>query len=474
MKIRKEFVCDMTKGNEIKLILQFALPMLVGNIFQQLYNMVDSIIVGKYVGKNALAAVGATGSLNFLFISLCIGLASGVGIIIAQYFGAKENDKVKKSIANATYIMVVSGLIMSIVSFVFARSVLRLLGTPDSVIDDSVSYMRIISLGIVVVAIYNAISTVLRALGDSVTPLMFLVVSCIANIVLDLVFVLCFDMGVKGVGIATVMAQVLSAICCLIYALRKNPFFKLKKQHFEVDTKIIKLCIRIGIPVAAQSGFIAISCVALQGVVNGFGETVMSAYTATSRVEQLIHQPFNSLGAALSTFTGQNIGAGELKRVKKGYYKCTLIVGIFSACMFIIMWLFGVSIMKIFITDSDVIGYGVDSLKITSTFYFALGMIYIIRGLLNGASDSFYSMLAGFVEVIGRITFPFILINGLGLHERGIWFTTPLTWIITALFSFARYKQGKWKEKGITRKKVRIPVELDNNKDDADNLVKEY
>ena len=445
------YTCDMTKGNELKLLLKFAVPMLIGNIFQQLYNMADSIIVGNAEGKNAFAAIGATGSINFLFFSICSGLSVGIGILISQYFGAKNEQNVKKSIANSVYIIAVSGIIMSIISVVFARPILMLLDTPEVILDDAVIYMQIVCGGLVAVAAYNAIASILRALGDSKTPLVFLVVACIINIILDLVFVLGLQMGVAGAAIATIIAQATSAIGCIIYAVRKFPYFNLQKEHRKVDKKIIKQCVRIGVPLAMQSSLIAFSLIFLQKVINGFGEDVVAAFSASNRIEQLVQQPYASLSAAIATFTGQNIGAGQIERVKKGFHKSILVIAIFSLVMLILAYLFGTKIIWLFVKEEKVIELGAKALRITSLFYFPLGMIYISRSLLNGAGDTTASMINGVAEVVGRVLFPTVLISIPFIGVWGIWLTTGLTWLITGLAGFLRYKQGKWKSRSLVR-----------------------
>lgn len=445
------YTCDMTKGSEVKLLLKFTLPMLIGNIFQQFYNMADSIIVGNAEGKNSFAAIGATGSINFLFFSLCSGLSVGIGILISQYFGAQNEDKVKKAIANSIYIIAVSGIIMSVLSVILARPVLILLDTPKVILDEAVIYMQIVCGGLITVAAYNAIASILRALGDSKTPLVFLVVACIINIVLDLVFVLGLNLGVAGAAIATVIAQATSAIGCILYAVRKFPYFKLEREHRKVDKIIIEQCVRIGFPVAAQSTLISISCIFLQRVVNGFGEDVVAAFTASNRIEQLVQQPYNSLGAAVATFTGQNIGAGHVDRVKKGYHKSILMVAIFSFVMLLLARFLGAQFVWLFVKEEKVIELGAKALQITSLFYFPLGMIYITRSLLNGAGDAFASMVNGIAEVIGRVLFPTVLISIPFIGVWGIWYTTGLTWFITGLAGFLRYKQGKWKYRSLVR-----------------------
>lgn len=449
--MNERYVCDMTKGNEVGLLLRFALPMLVGNIFQQLYNMVDSIIVGKFVGSNALGAVGAVGNLNFLFFSLCLGLASGIGILISQFFGAGKDDYVKKIIANSVYIITISGAVMSIISFVFARPILHLMNTPAENMKDAVIYMQIVCGATVIVAIYNGISSILRALGDSKTPLIFLIVSSFINVGLDLLFVLVFHWGVAGAAWATVIAQFISAIGSILFALSRNPYLRLEKRHFTVDNDIIKKSFQIGLPVAGQNAMIAFSCVALQSVVNNYGATVMAAYTATSRVEQLVQQPFGSLGTAVSTFAGQNVGAGKYDRVSTSCKKSTLIVLVFSLMMIAVMFLFGDPIVRLFVNEPDVIEIGARGLRITSFMYFALGMIYITRGMLNGVGDAAYAMINGLTEVVGRIGFAYLLMAIPAVGMWGVWYTNGLTWILAGAAGVIRFFQGKWKTKSVVK-----------------------
>ncbi len=442
---------NLTKGNELTVLIKLALPMLIGNIFQQFYNMVDSIVVGKYVSANALASVGATGSLCFLFFSLCYGMAGGVSILVAQYFGAKDEDSVRATIANAIYLILGIGFLMSVIGVVFSRQCLLILKTPKEILDDAVVYMVIVSFGIVFVALYNVISAILRSLGDSVSSLVFLIISSIINVGLDLLFVIEFNMGVMGVAVATVIAQLFSTVGIFIYAMIKNPYFQINSEQRKLNVEIIKKCIKIGIPVGGQSALIALSCVILQGVVNHFGATVVATFTATSRIEQLVQQPFNSLGTAFAAFTGQNIGAGKIDRVKKGYRKSVLLVAGISCFSLLFMWIFGRVIMNVFVNDKAVIEMGINALQITSCFYFPLGLIYITRNLLNGAGDTIFSMINGITEVIGRVGFAtlFLLIPIVGIW--GVWYTTALTWLITGTLAFVRYKQGKWRTKSLVK-----------------------
>ena len=443
------YIKDMTEGNEVSLLVRFSLPMLIGNVFQQFYNLVDSIIVGKFVGADALAAVGATASLNFMFFSVCLGLSIGVGIIISQYFGARQDEEVKKAIANTTYVITAASLIMSVLAYVFARSILQVLRTPAEILDSAAAFLRVVSGGMMAVAAYNAVSAILRALGDSKTPLIFLVVASVINVILDLIFVLKFGLGAVGAAYATVISQAVAALGCVTFSALKNPYFKLRKRHWKVSWPIITKCIQVGFPVAVQHMMISLSLVALQSVVNGFGKEAVAAFTATSRVEQLIQQPFNSLGAAMSTFAGQNMGANRLERVKIGYRKSILIVAAFSLMAMLAAQFGGRAMMQVFVENEDVITLGAKAIKITSCMYFFLGMIYITRGLLNGAGDAFYAMINGIIEVVGRVGFSCALAMIPALGVWSIWITTGMTWTITAAASVIRYKQGRWKNKSL-------------------------
>lgn len=444
-------VSSMTEGSPVKLILSFTLPMLIGNLFQQFYNMVDSIVVGRFVGANALAAVGATGSINFLFFSMSFGIASGVGVVVSQAFGADKPDLVERAIANGLYLLAIVSAIVSILGVVFARPIMIMLNTPEVILDDAVVYMQVSCAGILAIAAYNGIAAILRSLGDSKTPLYIMFVSCIINIVLDLVFVLQFNWAVFGVGVATVIAQLVSAIIGFVYAYYRISFFRIKKDNRRLRMDIAGKCFQLGLPIALQNSMIAISCVFLQRVVNGFGENVVAANTALGRIEQLVQQPFGSLGAALTTYTGQNMGAGKVDRVRKGYKVGLWSVIIFSLIMLIPGQFFGEAIVGIFVQDEEVIAIGAKGLAITSWFYFFLGMIYVARSVLNGAGDAVYAMINGLMEVAGRVGFavPLTKITFIGMW--GVFLTTGLTWALTGLVSMHRYKKGLW-AKNITVK----------------------
>lgn len=452
MRRKKQYVCDMTKGNETGLLLRFAVPMLIGNLFQQLYNVADSIIVGRYVSSpGALGAVGAVGNINFIFFSLCMGLGAGIGIMVSQYFGAGKAHELKQTIAHAVYIILTVGVLMSIAGVFLAKPILHLMNTPEVNFDSALTYMRIVCGATVVVAVYNGVSAILRALGDTRTPLIFLVVACLINVLLDLMFILEFDMGVAGAAWATIISQFIAAVGSILFAVWKNPYFRLQKQYFKWDASIVKDCFRIGLPVAGQNALIALSCTILQSVVNGYGDTIMDAYTVTSRVEQLVQQPFNSLGVAISTFAGQNAGAGAYDRVKRGCKKATVMVLIFSAFMIAVMGIFGDAIVGMFIKEANIIEIGAKGLRITSMMYVGLGMIYVLRGALNGLGDASYAMINGMCEVFGRVVFAYLLMLIPGMGYWGVWYTNGFTWILAGMAGIIRFAQGKWRSKSIVR-----------------------
>lgn len=441
----KSKTLNMTQGNPTKLLIIFAVPMLIGNIFQQMYNLVDSVIVGKFVGADALAAIGATNSVSFLFFSLCNGIGSGGGIVTAQQFGTGHEENTKKSIINAGYIMLIGSLVMGVVAFVASQAVLHFMETPEEIMQDAVLYMQMQCVGLPLIAVYNHSSSMLRALGDSRTPLYFLIFASILNVGLDLWFVCGFEMGVFGAALATIIAQFVAGIGCLIYAVKFNSYFHFEKRHFKPEKSLIWGAVRMGVPLSLQFSLVAISCMGLQRVVNSFGAVVIAAFTAVSRVEQLLHQPYGTLSAALSTYSGQNLGANRIDRIKLGFQKSMIMMAIFSFVMLPVMQFGGEAIISLFVNDAEVIYFGALAMKITSWFYFFLGTINIIRGVLNGIGDAAFALINGVVEVVVRVTLPIALTGTAVLGVLGIWWAAGLTWMISAFFCWLRYVS--WKRK---------------------------
>ncbi|RKM55145.1 MATE family efflux transporter [Butyrivibrio sp. X503] len=445
--MNKRYVTDMTEGNELLLLIKFTIPMLLGNLFQQFYNMADTVIVGHYGGKYGMPAIGAVGSVNFLFFSLCMGMGAGVGIMISQHFGAGKDDYVKKIVGNSIYITLVAGLLMSIISVTLAKPILNIMKIPDECMADALTYMRVVCGATILVAGYNMISSILRALGDSRTPLIFLVVACLINIVLDIITVKWLGMGVLGAALATVISQTIAMIGSIVVGIRINPYLQIEKRHREVDMNIIDNAIRLGVPLALQNALIAFSCVALQTVVNSFKSDVMTAYTATGRIEQLVQQPFGSLGTAISTFTGQNTGARKLDRVKSGCIKSVMLIAAFSVLMVVVMFSQGENIIRFFTPNENAVKIGAQGLKITSMFYFFLGLIYVFRGTLNGVGDAAFALINGILEVVGRLGFAALLVSISGIGMWGCWYTNGLTWAITGIGCVLRYMKGGWRKR---------------------------
>lgn len=439
---------DMTTGSPLGHIVRFALPLLVGNIFQQLYNMVDSLVVGNFVGANALAAVGNCGSVNSLFFALANGLAIGIGILTAQSFGAHNEKRIKAVIANAIYVLCAVSIVTSVLGIAFSSQIMWLLSTPESLMADSVVYMRVTCAGMLGIAFYNGVSAILRALGDSRTSLYFLVVSCLVNVVLDLVFVLVFHWSVLGVGLATIIAQFVSAITCILYAYRKVPYFRLRREEMQFDKDIVIRSFQLGLPIALQSSMISISRMVLQGVINSFGEAVMAAANIIDRVEQLVQQPFSSLHAALTTYAGQNIGAREEDRVRKGYRQSAMVAVSFGLLVIPVAYLFGPNIIGAFVKDAEVIAIGTTALRINSLFYAVVGMIHVSRAVLNGCGDTGFALLNGLTEVVCRVCYSQLFTRIPAIGFWGIWVTTAATWTTTAIVCILRYLSGAWKKKG--------------------------
>lgn len=437
-------ITDMTQGSPWHHIITFSMPLLVGNLFQQFYNLVDSLVVGNYVGADALAAVGTCGSLGFLFFSLSSGLAIGIGILAAQFFGARDEEMIRATIANSVYILVVAGTAVSLVGYFGASWLLHLLRVPEEVFAMSLTYLKVTSLGIVAVALYNGVAALLRALGDAQSPLYFLILSCVMNIVLDLAFVLYLNMGVYGVALATIISQLFSFLVSVVYAWKKVAYFRLSREEWRPHWRIVVRCMNLGVPMALQNALIALSTMILQGVVNSFGQTVMAAYTVMGKVEQLVGMPYGALGTAITSFAGQNLGAGKIDRVKQGYKVSWLLVLGLSIAMLPFFWLLGGKIVQCFVNDADVIAIGAKALRINSLFYFPLGMIYIPRGLLNGCGDARFSLMNGAAEVVCRIIFASVLVRIPGVGYWGIWLTQGLTWTVTSLVCIHRYARGKW------------------------------
>lgn len=431
---------DMTTGNPVKLILFFSIPLLIGNVFQQFYSMVDTIIVGRYVVVQALAAVGVTGSLSFLILGFTFGLTGGFSVIIAQRFGANDEDGLRKSVATSTILSIISTIIITLASMLSAKPVLSLMNTPDDIINDATIYIIIIYAGTCATVFYNMIAGILRSLGDSKTPLYFLILSSILNIILDLFFILNFNMGVRGAAYATVITQGISGILCLIYALKKYPILRLKKEDWIWDKNFALKHLNVGIPMALQFSITATGVMVLQTALNAFGSTVIAAYTAASKVEQIVTQPGISFGTTMATYCGQNLGAGKYDRIKEGVKKGSIITIMVSIIAAVVLFVFGKSLSTLFISSDQIeaLNYSKQYLNTVAAFLPILGMLFIYRNSLQGIGDAFIPMMAGVAELVARVIVAFTLPAFIGYI--GICLASPFAWIGATIPMAIKYR----------------------------------
>ena len=422
-------VRDMTSENPTKLILSFSIPLLIGNVFQQLYSMVDTIVVGRYLGVQALAAVGATGSLSFLVLGFINGITSGFSVLVAQSFGAGDEKRMRHFVAMSVYLGLIVSAVLTLSTILLTRDILNLMQTPEDIIDTSEVYIKIIFAGILATMFYNLLAGVLRALGDSKTPLYFLILSSILNIGLDLFFVINMKSGVPGVAYATVISQAVSAIACLFYMAVKFPILHFHKEELKFSLLSAARLFQVGIPMALQFSITAIGTMVLQSAINGLGSTVVGAYTAASKAEQLAVQPMITFETTMATYVGQNLGAGRMDRIREGVKKCIMISCIFSILGSLLVVFCGGILVSLFITGEqpEVMAYARQYLNTIAIFFIPLGLIFIYRNTLQGMGDGFIPMMAGVVELGMRVFVAFVLAKQFGY--TGICLAGPIAWI---------------------------------------------
>lgn len=427
---------DMTVGNPTKLLVGFAVPMLIGNLFQQFYNMVDSIVVGRFVNVQALAAVGSTGSMMFTILGFAMGLTVGFSIIISQRFGAGDQKGLRKAFAMSIYLSALISIVMMTVGLLCSGTLLKWMNTPEDTFAYAQTYLNIIFGGVASGIFYNLLSSVLRALGDSKTPLYFLILSSLINIALDLLFVLCCDMDVDGVAIATIIAQAVSGVLCLLYINKKYPILHLEKEDWKVDLSMLKELVRMGLPTAFQSSVTGLGVLFVQSVVNTFGSTYMAAYAACTKVEILCTQPMNSFGMAMATYAGQNLGAGKIGRIKKGI-RCDMVLTLASGVVgMLVVLLFGEKMVELFVTASsvEVLAAAKGHLRIIACGFLFLGALFVYRNTLQGIGNAFIPMLSGFLELGIRTVASFLLAQPGLWGYNGVCASGPLAWVGACIF----------------------------------------
>ena len=387
---------DMTVGNPMKIILGFTLPIFIGNVFQQFYNMADAVIVGKFVGNKALAAVGSTGTIMFLIYGFVVGMTAGFTVLTAQKFGAGDMKGMRKTVAGAGILSFVVGALLTILFMAFMKPLLILMNTPSDIFADAYSYIMIVSGGILAQMLYNLLSSILRALGNSKLPLVFLIISALLNIVLDLVFIVGFGMGAKGAAVATVIAQGVSGILCLFYIIAKIPILHLKREDLDVGSTIYKNQLRIGVPMALQYSITAIGTMMVQSSLNILGSTLVAAYTAAGKIEQVVTQAYVAMGTTMATYAAQNMGAGSVKRIREGFKACTVIGVVYSFVAAGFIMTVGKYMTYLFVSeDVDIIMNSVDIyLKCIGIFFIPLAVVNIYRNGIQGLGYGLLPMLS--------------------------------------------------------------------------------
>ncbi|HAY71077.1 MAG TPA: MATE family efflux transporter [Saprospirales bacterium] len=436
---------DLTVGKEHVQIFYFAVPMLFGNLFQQLYNVVDSVVVGKFLGDDALAAVGASFPIIFLLISLIIGFTIGGSITVSQFFGAKQYDKVRISVDTINVVILVASLVMGTLGIIFSDQIFMLIDLPEKVIPDASVYLRIYLLGLPFLFGFSNISALLRGVGDSKTPLYFLIFSTILNIILDLIFVAGLGYGIASVALATVISQALGLVLAAIW-IRKNDMLRFRLRKIVFDKMIFNKSQRIGLPSGIQHVLFSLGMLALFGIVNKFGVKVIAGYSAAMRLDSLAIMPAMNLSGALSTFVGQNIGAGKFDRIGRGL-RATLVMSTgISVSISIIIFFFGESLMKMFSSDPKVIRYGVEYLVIVSSFYFVFSALFSVNAVMRGAGDMIVPMIITLISLwLVRIPFANFFMETMG--EKAVWWSAPAGWMVGLILSFLYYNNGRWKRK---------------------------
>ncbi|MCR5279115.1 MAG: MATE family efflux transporter [Lachnospiraceae bacterium] len=436
---------DMTKGKPFGLIVKFIIPVVLGNIFQQLYNMVDTIIVGRFVGLDALAAVGATGTISFLILGFALGLTSGFTVITAQRFGAGDEKGLKLSVTNAIILSFAAAVVLTLISFIGMKPLLTIMHTPEDIYQMSYDYIIIICLGMIFTIFYNVMASLLRAVGNSRAPLYFLIISALLNIVLDLILIKNFHMGVKGAAYATIISQGISGVLCFFYTLKEVKLLIPDSDTLRADGMCMRNQLSIGIPMALQFSITAVGTIMVQTALNRFGSVVVASYTAANKAGQLATLPYSAMGVAMSTYSAQNRGINDIERIKKGTLVSSLMSIVYSVLIYGVAILTLPILMKLFIDtgSSDVpfdtiLGYGRTYIIISGLCYIPLGEIFIYRNVMQGCGFSLMAMLGGIVELISRAVVS--TVASAKESFTGVCAADPITWLVTAIFLMISYK----------------------------------
>ena len=438
-------VKDMTKGSPMKLILGFSVPLLFGFLFQQFYNLVDTVIVGRFLGTNNLAAVGATGSVNFLIIGFCMGICSGFSIPVSHKFGAGDQVGVRRVVANCIWLSAAFAVVMTVLTTLLCRHILIAMKTPDDILDAAYSYIWVIFLGIPVTFLYNMTAGVIRALGDSKTPVIFLVMSSFINIGLDLFFIVNLRWGVQGAAWATVISQGISGLCCLLFMIKKFEMLRIRGEEWRPDRHLIGTLCGMGVPMGLQYSITAIGSVILQSATNTLGSDAVAAVTAAGKISGFLACPFDSMGSTMATYGGQNVGAGKLDRIGQGLKSCILLGAGYSVIALGVSLLFGRPLARLFLDASEaaIIENVKLFLTLATAFYFPLALVNIIRFMIQGVGFPFFAILAGVFEMAARALAGFVLVPVFGF--LGSCLGSPIAWIMADAFLIPAYFHVKKK-----------------------------
>ncbi|KIS02713.1 MATE family efflux transporter [Paucilactobacillus wasatchensis] len=430
---------DLTKGNPIKLILMFTTPLFIGNLFQQLYNFSDVLVVGQTLGVNALAAVGSTGSLNFLIIGFASGLTAGLSIVTAQRFGARDYRGVRRSFAASIMISLIVAIVLTVGSLVFLDPIMHLMSTPAEIYTDARKFISIIFMGIFASVAFNLLSNEIRALGDSKTPLWFLIIGTLVNLILELLFILVFHWGVAGAGWATLISQVISSGLCVIYIYRHIPMLQVHAVDFVAVLKEFGVHAKFGFPMAFQSSIIAIGAIFMQSALNGLGTTAVAATTSASKIDQLASLPMMSFGITMATFAAQNIGAGEYERIIKGVRQALFASVAFSVLVGVLIIVFGQQLVMLFVGSQDVEVLRLSQVyfNVVGSSYSILAILFIIRYTLQGLGQSVIPTIAGIAELFMRSFSAIVLAGSFGY--AGACFSDPLAWLGSTVVLIGSY-----------------------------------
>ena len=443
---------DLSLGNETKLIFRFAIPMLVGNVFQQLYNVVDSVIVGKFIGKAALAAVGTSFPIIFMLISFIIGITMGFTVVVSQYFGAKDMDQVKKAINTLYIFLFFASLLLSVTGILLSGTIFRMIGLSPEVIPQAKLFLDIYLAGIIFLFGFNGTSAILRGLGDSRTPLYFLIISVVVNIILDIIFIVGFGWGVGSAAFATIISEAGAFFTLVLYLNRYHKIVRFSFTDLKFDKEIFRKSIRIGLPTGFQQTFVALGMLALYGIVNRFGLDTNAAFSVAARIDNFAAMPAMSFAIALSTFVGQNLGANKPERVKRGFHTTLFMTTIITLITSLVTVFFGEFLMKMFTDDPQVIEIGKKYLVIVGAFYILFSSMFIVGGVMRGAGDTLIPMfITLFALWVIRIPLAYLLSQQSWLGVYGIWWSIPIGWATGLMLSYLYYLSGRWKKKAVVK-----------------------